>query len=143
MLGQAFLHAGGLFLFATMKTPQTTTYSAVLGVILSNSRQTMGIEQAEMAARMGLSQPSYSRLESGKSIFSFDQMYQAASVLGLSTGDLISRANRYIADLERSGVRVVAHQRGNSTKGADGPGVGSLIAGAALGALIMKILSSK
>ena len=57
---------------------QQTSFSAVLGVVIANHRKLKMIDQAPFAARMGLSQASYSRLESGKAVFSIEHLYQVA-----------------------------------------------------------------
>ncbi|OUS31933.1 hypothetical protein A9Q99_02235 [Gammaproteobacteria bacterium 45_16_T64] len=126
-----------------MNTSQTT-YSAVLGVVLSNKRQLQSMEQGDMAARMGLSQASYSRLEGGKSAFSIDQMYQAATALGVSGEDLSNSLNITVSNLRANGVEVVPQVRGNTTQAKkQGLDVSGLVAGAALGALLISILSKK
>ena len=90
---------------------QTTTYSAVLGVILASLRKEFGKEQNDIAQKMGLSQASYSRLESGKATFSVDQMYQASLALGVPDFDLMSRMNNMVGQLRRNGVEVQPHIR--------------------------------
>lgn len=126
-----------------MKERQTT-FSAVLGVVLANFRKELNVEQADMAARMGLSQASYSRLESGKSAFSVDQLYQAASALGIAGDKLTSRLNRTIVNLQENDVSVVPQLRGNTTLAREGGAdMGSLLTGAALGALVFALFSSK
>lgn len=126
-----------------MNTEQTT-FSAVLGVVLSNLRAEYGIEQADMANRMGLSQASYSRLESGKSTFTVDQMYQAAAAFGLSGQQLTERLNQMVGVLEANNARVVPQVRGNTMQArADSSGAGSFVVGAALGALLIGLLGKK
>ena len=123
---------------------EQTTYSAVLGVVLANIRKRIGVDQKEMADRMGLSQASYSRLEGGKSAFSVDQMFQASSALGVSGDELNRQLNATILHLETNGVTVVPQLRGSSTQAKDeGVGLGHIIAGAALGALLIGLLSKK
>lgn len=126
-----------------MNTEQTT-FSAVLGVVLSNLRKERGVEQGEMAERMGISQASYSRLESGKSAFSIDQMYQAAESIGLTSDELTGRLNTTIDKLRNSGVKVVPQLRGNSSQAKkEGGGVSSFVVGAALGGVLVGLLSQK
>ncbi len=120
-----------------------TTYSAVLGVVLTNARKQQGLEQAEMASRMGLSQASYSRLEGGKSAFSLDQLYMAAEALQLNPDVVVSRLNNTVTELRASGVDVLPLIRGNATGAKQGNEVGALVAGAALGALVFSIFSNK
>ena len=57
------------------------SYSSILGVVVANKRKELGVEQSVLADIMGLSQASYSRLESGKSTFSVDQMFECAKAL--------------------------------------------------------------
>ena len=124
---------------------EQTTYSAVLGVVMANIRKSCSVEQADMAERMGLSQASYSRLEGGKSIFSIDQMFQAAMALNMSGEELNRRLNNTVAQLKANGVSVVPQLRGNTTQARDegSPNIGHLLVGAALGALLIGLLSKK
>lgn len=121
---------------------EKTSFSAVLGVVLSNLRKNRGIEQGEMATRMGLSQPSYSRLEGGKSAFSVDQMYQAADAIGIGFEELNTRLIHNIRELQANGIQIVQPARGNTVKAQNqSSDVGQLVAGAALGALLFSLLT--
>ena len=126
-----------------MNTEQTS-YSAVLGVVLATLRKQRQIEQGPMATRMGLSQASYSRLESGKSAFSVDQMYQAAAALEVSAAEIIASLENTVANLRANGIEVVSQVRGNTKQAKQGPSeLGTFIAGAALAALLIGILAKK
>lgn len=121
---------------------EQTSYSAVLGVVLSALRKEAGLEQGQMAKNMGLSQASYSRLESGKSTFSVNQMFQAASALGVSREELFRRLNSTIAYLENSNVAVSAQPRvNNSQTKNESQDVGHFIAGAALATFVIGLIS--
>lgn len=127
---------------------QKVTYSAVLGVVLTNLRKQKAIEQGAMAQLMGLSQASYSRLESGKSAFNIDQMYQAAKALNVDSTKIIELVNIYCEKLEGEGVKVESLVRGNSTQATqseaeNNDGAGKVLAGAALGAIVMALLSNR
>lgn len=124
---------------------EQTSYSAVLGVVLSNMRKMKNIEQGDMAQRMGLSQASYSRLESGKSSFSIDQMYQASIALGVEGHELTTALNDTIVRLQESGVEVIPQVRGNTkqAKSSTAGDVGKVIAGATLGAMLVTLLSKR
>ncbi|MFW8630077.1 helix-turn-helix domain-containing protein [Vibrio natriegens] len=116
------------------------SYSSILGVVVANKRKELGIEQSVLAKNMGLSQASYSRLESGKSTFSVDQMFECAKALGISPDELFSSVVNTVNNLKESEqVSVLAQPRGNATKAKfeGGSNVGTFIAGAALGALII------
>ncbi len=129
-----------------MSTKQTT-FSAVLGVILAQLRRDLEIEQAEMAARMGLSQASYSRLEGGKSAFTVDQMYQASAALGMTPEQIHRQMASTLDQLKSNGMKVLPQIRGNSTfarSSATGAGkMGQFVAGAALGAILIGLLGRK
>ncbi len=117
------------------------SYSSVLGIVVANKRKDLGIEQGEVAKKMGLSQASYSRLESGRSTFSVDQLFQCADALGIRVEDLIrlvvNMINKLNADEE---VKVQAQPRGNATKAGVGRGT-AFVAGAGLAALIIGLAS--
>ena len=121
---------------------QTTTYSAVLGVILANRRRELGKEQNEIAQKMGLSQASYSRLESGKATFSVDQMYHASKALSLPDIDIPQRMNNTIVQLRKNGVEVQPQVRANATNSGSLE-VSDLLLGAALAALLIGLLAKK
>lgn len=116
------------------------SYSSILGVVVANKRKELGIEQSVLAEKMGLSQASYSRLESGKSTFSVDQVFECAKALGISPDELFNLVVNTVNNLmESEDVSVQAQPRGNATKAksAGGSNAGSFVAGAALGALII------
>lgn len=116
------------------------SYSSILGVVVANKRKELGVEQSVLAGKMGLSQASYSRLESGKSTFSVDQMFECAQALGIASEDLFNSVVNTVNNLkENEDVSVQAQPRGNATKAKSegGSNLGTFIAGAALGALII------
>lgn len=120
-----------------------TSYSSVLGVVVSNKRQEKGIDQAVLAECMGLSQASYSRLESGKATFSVDQMFECAKALGISVEVLLSLVVNTVDNLKSSGdVDVQAQFRKNTRKGKStdfDSAVGGFVAGAALIGLLVAL----
>ncbi|MUK38035.1 helix-turn-helix domain-containing protein [Aliivibrio fischeri] len=120
------------------------SYSSILGVVVANKRKELGVDQSVLAEKMGLSQASYSRLESGKSTFSVDQMFECGKALGIAPEELfhsVVNTGKNLEEKER--VSVQAQPRGNTTKAkADSSAkVGTFIAGAALGALIFGLAS--
>ncbi len=124
---------------------QQTSFSAVLGVVIANHRKRQLIDQAPFAAKMGLSQASYSRLESGKAVFTIEHLYSMSEILGVPAQQLLEEVERYKASLQKEHVQVQPAVRANSSqaKGQQGPGVGTFVAGAALGAIIMSALTRK
>jgi len=122
---------------------EKTTFSAVLGVVLSGLRQEKNIEQGEFSQLMGLSQASYSRLESGKSTFSVDQMFMAAKALDIENIELLDRLNNTIENLVNNDVEVFAQARKNSASADDSKVVGAALLGAGLGALLVGLAGRK
>lgn len=122
------------------------SYSSILGVIVANKRKEKGIEQGEIAKKVGLSQASYSRLESGKSSFSFDQLFECAKALDVSVDELFQSVSNMVSNLNSSDeVRVQSQYRASTTKVREIGNSGhsnapAFIAGAALAALIIGLL---
>lgn len=123
-----------------MTNIEQTTYSAVMGAVVSGIRREKAIEQIDVANSIGLSQASYSRLEGGKATFSIDQVFLVADALKISPLELFQRVCTTIGKLEAEQFGVVAQQRSNATGSQDSK-VGTLVAGAALGALLIGLLS--
>ncbi|TKF15895.1 helix-turn-helix transcriptional regulator [Enterovibrio norvegicus] len=118
------------------------SYSSVLGVVVANKRKELGIEQSDIAAKMGLSQASYSRLESGKSTFSVDQLFGCASALGVPVEELFQKVVNTVKNLQQSKeVSIQAPSRGNASGAQQGSnGAAAVVAGAALAALIIGLM---
>lgn len=95
-------------------------------------------EQLEIAIVLGISQASYSRLESGKSSMSTDQIFLVAQALGEAVSDLMREVESYITQLQLKGYNVTPQLRG-----VDNSGAGKVVAGAALGALLISLLSNR
>ncbi|PAJ73342.1 transcriptional regulator [Pseudoalteromonas sp. NBT06-2] len=115
------------------------SFSSVLGIVIANKRKELAIDQGDFAALLSLSQASYSRLESGKSTFSVDQMFGCAKAIGVSITDLVSAVENTINQLEeKQDISVKIPPRGNANKAKDpNTGLSTFVAGAALGALII------
>ncbi len=124
---------------------ELTSYSAIFGAVIANSRKAMNLEQGEIAERVGLSQASYSRLESGRSAFSIDQMFQCAEALGIDPNELFQQLTTTVGKLQNNSVKVEPQVRGNTSKSKqeskDNTGVKGFVVGAALTALIFGLAS--
>lgn len=97
-------------------TKELTSFSAVLGAVIAYTRKSQNIEQEEMANKMGLSQASYSRLESGRSSFSVDQMFQSADALNMNYQQLLELFISTIECLRKNKIIVKAQLRGSTTE---------------------------
>ena len=59
----------------------TLTYGALVGRVIQQLRKNAGIEQSKIAEALHISQPGYSKLESGGSTISLPQLRKIAKVL--------------------------------------------------------------
>ena len=123
---------------------QKVTYSAVTGLVIANERKQKGLEQNDMADALGLSQASYSRLESGKATFSIDQVYLASRKIEVPMDELIAKTQKYCNELMNQGIEVEGHIRGNASKASEQSSDGAkFLAGAALGAVVMALIAGR
>ena len=83
-----------------------TTYAVIVGQVLAVRRQHADIDQAAMAAGVGLSQSTWSRIERGASALSIEQLAAAARVLGTTPGALLGHADKTADTCRRCGVLV-------------------------------------
>ena len=124
---------------------RTTTYSAVLGHVIGALRQQQGLQQPALAAALGISQASYSRLESGKAMWTFDQFIAASQKLEVTVEDIHTIFNAKVHDLrDTAHIKVVPAGRTNSSGAKNSElAVGTLVAGAALGAILATLITRK
>ena len=121
---------------------KTVSYSAVVVRLLVDQRQIKGIEQADMAAKLGLTPSSYSRLEAGHTALTVDMMFRMASILNINIPQLMQSAENVIRKFQHTpGVEVAPITRSNTIGNEQNNGVAPFVTGAALGALIAAILS--
>lgn len=106
-------------------------YPALVGKLLVRRREQLGMKQGDVAASIGLSQPAYSRLESGDSVLNLTQLRKVCATLGVSPAQLLHAADDYEQRLRQQGVDVVAEKPTNPAAIAIGLG---LLAAIMLGA---------
>lgn len=115
-----------------------TTYTAVVGRVLAIKRLQTKLEQADVASRLAITQSTWSRIESGESALSIEQLAQAAAALGTSTAEIMMNVENALSDLRRQGVAI---QYGSPRELAK-EGL-ALIGVMALGALVMAAINAK
>jgi transcriptional regulator with XRE-family HTH domain len=122
-----------------------TTYSAVLGHVISALRQQQGLQQPALAAALGISQASYSRLEGGKAMWTFDQLISAGQALGVPIDTIHTIFAARVHDLRNTAhMEVIPAGRTNSLGAKNNDlSVGTLVAGAALGAILATLIARK
>ena len=86
------------------------TYPALVGKLLAQRRDQIGLKQGELAGTLGLSQSAYSRLESGESVLNLAQLRNVCAQLGVTPAQVLQAADQYESLLRRQGVEVVAEK---------------------------------
>ncbi|MGF1688723.1 helix-turn-helix transcriptional regulator [Photobacterium japonica] len=117
---------------------QLVTYNALVGYELEKQRKNLGLEQADLVERTGMSQPVLSRVEKGKASITIDQLFLLCEALDIAPSDIIGKA--------QSGVDVLKKEESiaiQTTKQAtqQSSQVGAVLAGAALGAVLGVLLT--
>lgn len=113
-----------------------TTYPMVVGKVLGYLRDQKGLGQKDLADAMGVTQPTLSRIENGQSALTVDQLALAASILKVSSDQILTMVDRSVESLKKQGVKV-EHKKPSEEIS---PGL-VLIGAAALAALLIVIFS--
>ena len=120
-----------------------TTYQAVLGRLIAQKRKERNLDQEEMARRVGVSRSTWSRIESGSSTLSLDQLAKAAGALGMTMGELMLEADDLVRELRRRGVEV--HDSRDQVRSARPGGAAAVafLGGAVLGGIVAAMLADR
>ncbi len=113
----------------------TTTYPALVGRLISESRRARNLKQEQLAEFVGVNQPAWSKIERGESVLTIEQLAMIAPALGQTPGSLLAQADRAVKHAQEQGVRVEWRRvppTGSNTM--------ALLGAAALGAIIGAIL---
>ncbi len=111
-----------------------TTYSAVIGGVIKQLRESRSINQGVMAKSMGVSQAAWSKLESGKTTITTAQLAKAADLLEIEANKIIQYADQTVSDFKANKISV-----SYDNKEAESMGL-MLLGAAAIGALIATII---
>jgi len=115
---------------------QLVTYNSLVGYELEKIRLGKGIDQADLAASCGMSQPVLSRLERGKASISIDQLFVLCKALDVAPSAVIQSACE--------SVEAIDHEAAVEVKTTKEVGAGAaLLTGAAVGAVLGILLSKK
>lgn len=135
----AFLHIYSYHAFMAKTTPITpaATYRAIVGRLLVNHRTSQKLEQQDLAAAVGVTQSTWSRIETGASSLSLDQLKRACDRLKILPADLLRQADDATARLSRQGVSIV------TTPNEPAESTLAFLGGAALAALILSAVAKK
>lgn len=112
------------------------TYAAVVGQILARKRTFEGLDQAQLANALGITQSSWSRIETGASALSVEQLKRTADYLKVRPEDIISDAEHAVAFLMNRGVRVTFSRQETDERGQLFAYLGAAALGSLLGAAL-------
>ena len=106
-------------------------FRTIIGRTLQFARRSRFPDQRAFAARVGISQPTLSRIESGTGNLSVVQLRNLAEALGLSASEILKRAERTETELARQGVTVVRDDKpeGRALAFLGGAALDALLAG--------------
>lgn len=122
---------------------QLVTYNGIVGYVLEQRRQDLGYDQGHVAKDAGISQPVLSRLEKGKAAITIDQLFALSKALEIDPAIVIGKAQTHVATFERdNGVKVTTSKQSDSVEKSGVQG-SSVLAGAAIGAVLTLLLSKK
>jgi len=85
-----------------------TTYPAIVGQVLAAERRENGMNQCELAQKLGMHQAAYSRIERGATSPTVALLARAARVLSKTPSELLGKADRFASYLKERGVCVLA-----------------------------------
>lgn len=115
-----------------------TSYPAVIGGVLVKLRDKINLRQSELAATVGVTQATWSRIENGSSALTVEQLGLAATKLGVLPNKVLLLADQASIQLKAQGVQV----KPSRISGGVDAGI-ALIGAAALGALIAAVILGK
>jgi transcriptional regulator with XRE-family HTH domain len=95
------------------------------------------MDQQVVAAAVGVTQPTWSRIETGGTPLSIDQLKRACERLDLLPGNVLREADLASARLARQGVSIM------TTTGEPSENTLAFLGGAALTALLLSALAKK
>jgi transcriptional regulator with XRE-family HTH domain len=81
-------------------------YPALLGKVLGALRKDSKLDQSQVAARVGLSQSAWSRIEKGATAITVSQLAATAQAFGRRPSDILRYTDDIADRLRKQGVRV-------------------------------------
>jgi transcriptional regulator with XRE-family HTH domain len=81
-------------------------YTTLVGRLLQHYRQQRGLQQADVAAALGILQPAYSRIEKGDTSITVTQLRIVARALNMRASRILDEADRWTQTLRTQGVMV-------------------------------------
>ena len=83
------------------------TYPSVVGNVLAQLRSQRGLHQQDLAEAVGVTQATWSRVESGQTGITVEHLRLAANQLGRTPGEILSMADSTATMMQLNGVEVI------------------------------------
>lgn len=122
----------------TKKLSPETTYQSVIGRIIVKFRKALNIDQSVLAASVGITQSTWTRIERGESPLTVDQLARASESLMVHPSNILLEAERAIGELRKQGVII----RTDKTETKNKNKAMAMIGAAAIGALIVAAIAT-
>ena len=119
-----------------------TTYSAILGQILKEFRKNKGMDQSHIAKEMGMNRSSWSRIESGNTMMTIQQLQKASDIFKTEANAILLEADNIASAMKDKGYKVHYDSPKEVQAKSSGSQGLALIGAAALGLLVGSLLSS-
>lgn len=114
-----------------------TTYSAIIGSVIKNLRESRSMNQGDMSKSMGLTQAAWSKLENGISTLTTSQLAKASDILEVEAHKIIKYADEAAQNFESQEMTV-------SYDNKDAENIGLMLLGAvAVGAIVTAIILAR
>ena len=120
-----------------------TTYHAILGQTLKELRKSKGMDQSEIAQRMGLNRSSWSRIENGSTIVNIQQLQKIGIIFGMEANEILLKVDAIANSMKDKGYIVHYDSIKEVREKSSGSQGLALIGGAVLGLLVGSILFGK
>lgn len=115
---------------------QQITYNALVAFQLEKARKDKGIEQNVFCRQVGMSQPMLSRIETGKTQITVDQMFILCKALGIAPEVIMKRASEGVNVFDdEEYIEVTTTKKANNNQAA------TLLTGAAIGSILTLLLT--
>lgn len=118
-----------------------TTLAAIIGWKLSQDRAAQGLTQEQVAARLGVTQSAWSRVERGETDLSLPDVFLVAHRLRVSPAAFVQGVDAIAQRLVAQGVEVIIGQPPAAQSA--GKSNAAWVVGAALGALVLAALTAR
>ena len=117
-----------------------TTYHSILGQILKELRKNKGMDQSDIAEKMGMNRSSWSRIESGNTMVNIHQLQKVGAILQMEANEILQKADTIANTMKDKGYTVYYDSPKEIQEKSSGSQGLALIGAAALGLFVGSVL---